>query len=139
MPDSRSPSAADCRWLEERPGEVSVHARLAFTPVPWHSLLALAGENIGRMDLCGSACLRRRYFGINKGAGCSQDYGVKVGVRCEPHAGAAVAASVGCLTAPRACPAHLPVPAAWRTSPQASPLPCLSSAFDYLLKRFDTG
>ena len=55
MPDSGSPSAADCWQLEERPGEVSVHAWLAFTPIPWHSLLAPARENIGRTDLCAGA------------------------------------------------------------------------------------
>lgn len=63
MPDSGSPSAADCQRLEERPGEVSVHAQPAFTPVPWHSLLALAREDIGRTDLCAGAgrlCLPSR-------------------------------------------------------------------------------
>lgn len=55
MPDSGSPSAADCRRLKERPGEVSVHAWPAFTPVPWHWLLAPAREGIGRMDLCAGA------------------------------------------------------------------------------------
>lgn len=46
MPNSGSPSAADCRRLEERPGEVSVHAWPAFTPVPWHLLLAPAREGL---------------------------------------------------------------------------------------------
>lgn len=34
---------------------------------------------------------------------------------------------------------YLPVPVAQHMSPEASRLPRLSPAFDYLLKRFDTG
>lgn len=57
MPDSGSPSAADRPRLEERPGEVSAHAWPAFTPVPWHLLLAPAREDIGSfaLELAGSA------------------------------------------------------------------------------------
>lgn len=55
MPDSESPSAADCRWLEDCPGEVSVHGWPAFTPIPRQSLLAPAREGTGRVDLCAGA------------------------------------------------------------------------------------
>lgn len=59
MPESGSPSAADCWRLEARPGAVSAHAWPAFTPVPWHWLLAPASEDIARVSLqLGAARLR---------------------------------------------------------------------------------
>lgn len=59
MPESGSPSAADCWRLEARPGAVSAHAWPAFTPVPWHWLLAPTSEDIARVSLqLGAARLR---------------------------------------------------------------------------------
>lgn len=132
MPDSGSPSAADCRRLAERPGEVSVHASPAFTPLPWHLLLAPARVDVGRMDLCAGA---GRLHLPSRGV---------ISVAPKELAAARMAAlGWGADVSPkhgmRASPAHLPVLVAQHASPEASWLPRLSPAFDYLLKRFDTG
>lgn len=91
MPDSGSPSAADRPRLEERSGEVSAHTWPAFTPIPWHLLLALperilAGQSFA-LELAGLHPLLRSYFSSPKGAVCSQGCSVRWGSEPAPSGG----------------------------------------------------
>lgn len=134
MPDSGSPSAADCWWLE-CPGEVLVHTWPAFTPIPWHLLLAFAREGIGRTDLsAGAGRLRLPSRGISwvtpKELAAARialfRWGSDVGPKQE-------------WWGPPARCAYLPMPHLLKhPGSRVMAAPSLP-ARDYLLKRFDTG
>lgn len=135
MPNSGSLSATDCRRLEECPGEVSVHAWSAFTPIPWHSLLAPAREalagGISAQELDKHRVLSRGNILVTP----NQLPGLQHGGGGQHQAGARVAARMRCIPSFYSC---FSMQVAQPTSPEASWLPCVPPAFNYLLKWSDT-